>query len=75
MSAPSPLTLDLPQTVDVRLVVYDVLGRTVATLVDERLDAGSHAVAFDGSALPSGTYLVRMVSANFTATQAATLLK
>ncbi len=45
---------------DVRLHVYDVLGRRVATLVDERLPAGEHQAIFDGSGLASGVYVYRL---------------
>ena len=40
----------------VSLQVYDVLGRVVATLLNERENAGSHAVIFDASKLASGVY-------------------
>ncbi len=40
-----------------RLYVMDLLGRTVAVLVDGTLDAGRYSVAFDASAISSGTYL------------------
>lgn len=38
------------------LRVYDVLGKEVSTLVNERLNAGSYSVTFDAAHLPSGTY-------------------
>ena len=43
-----------------RVVVYDALGRAVATLADKAFEPGRHRVRFDASALPSGTYVVRM---------------
>jgi len=46
----------------VRLVVYDVLGREVAVLVDEVQPAGAYDVAFDGTDLPSGTYVYRLTA-------------
>ncbi len=52
----------LDRPADVRLSVYDVLGREVAHLADGVLDAGRHEVVFDASALPSGTYLIRMTA-------------
>jgi subtilisin-like proprotein convertase family protein len=55
------LSFTLAQATDVRLSVYDVLGREVATLVSGRLEAGSHTAAFDASALSAGTYVYRLV--------------
>jgi hypothetical protein len=52
----------LPDVIDVRLVVYDLLGREVATLVDERKPAGRYEVRFDGSELTSGIYLYRLIA-------------
>ena len=78
-SATLVFLLDRPS--DVRLAVYDVLGREVARLSDGILDVGRHVVAFDASALPSGTYLIRMTSrpenegAVRTFTQRITLLR
>jgi hypothetical protein len=44
----------------VKLVVYDMLGREVAVLVDEMKEPGSYQVRFDASGLASGVYLYRM---------------
>ena len=43
----------------VHIVVFDMLGREVVTLTDGRYEAGIYESVFDGSALPSGMYLVR----------------
>jgi hypothetical protein len=50
----------LPEVTDVSIDVYDVLGRHVTRLADSRFEAGSHSVAFNGSALGSGIYFYRM---------------
>jgi hypothetical protein len=47
------------------LKVYDVLGREVATLVDEYREAGSYEVEFDATNLPSGMYIYRLQSGNY----------
>jgi len=69
--APNPfrdqttLRYALPEKQHVRIVVYDLLGRAVRTLVDGQRDAGPHQVAWTGQAgtqqrLASGTYLLRL---------------
>jgi hypothetical protein len=47
----------------VRLKVYDVLGREVATLIKEEKHPGHYVVEFDASHLTSGVYLYRLESA------------
>jgi hypothetical protein len=55
--------------------VYDLLGREVATLVDEHKPAGEHNVAFDGSRLPSGVYLYRLQAGGLVQTKKCILLE
>lgn len=52
----------LPSAADVRLTVYDALGREHAVLVDGRRDAGSHEVVVDAATWPSGTYFYTLAS-------------
>jgi hypothetical protein len=59
----------------VTLKVFDLLGREVATLVNEQLSAGEHRVTFDGSNLASGVYLYRLTAGQATATKTMVLLK
>jgi len=60
---------------NVRLVVYDVQGREVQTLVNEKLSAGTYEVKFDGSKLNSGVYFYKMMTGNFTETKKMLLVK
>ena len=50
----------LPEVADVRLSVYDVMGRMVTDLVNDRLTAGLHTAVFNGSELSSGVYILKM---------------
>ena len=59
----------------VRLTVYDVLGRKVATLVDDVMTAGNHEVSWNASDLPSGMYFVRLTAGAFVATQRVSLIR
>jgi hypothetical protein len=60
---------------NVKLVVYDIQGREVLTLVNDKLSAGTYEVKFDGSGLTSGVYFYRMVSEGFTETKKMLLIK
>jgi hypothetical protein len=53
-------TYVLPEAVWVRLEVYDVLGRRVATLVDEQQAAGTHRVVFNAQQLAGGAYFYQL---------------
>lgn len=54
------ISYQLPISSEVRLEVYDMLGRNVATLVNGQVPAGQHTVNFDASNLSSGIYLYRL---------------
>jgi hypothetical protein len=54
--------------------VYDVLGRVVATLVNEVKEPGSYTVQFDASSLASGVYFYRLQAGNFVQTKKLLLL-
>jgi glucuronoarabinoxylan endo-1,4-beta-xylanase len=60
---------------DVKLVVYDLLGREVAVLVNERKDAGVHEVKFDASNLPSGVYIYRLQAGDLVQTRKMIFVK
>ena len=58
------------------VTVYDLLGRSVAHLVDQELPAGMvHRVSFDGAGLPSGVYVVRLVSGMSSSSRKVVLMK
>jgi hypothetical protein len=59
----------------VKLVIYDVLGREVATLVNKQQNPGSYTVRFDASNLSSGTYIYRLTTGNYTAARKMILLR
>jgi hypothetical protein len=65
----------LPVVSRVRLVVYDLLGREVAVLVNERKPAGNYTVAFNASELASGVYLCRLTAGSFVQIRRMLLLR
>ena len=59
----------------VKLVVYDVLGNEVATLVNEEKPAGEYEVEFNAKGLPSGIYFYRLIAGSYIKTRKMILLK
>lgn len=56
------LVLDLPYAQDVKLDIYDSLGRIVASLIDEHLAAGRHEIPLDVGHWASGLYFARITA-------------
>jgi xylan 1,4-beta-xylosidase len=59
----------------VSLIVFDVLGNEVATLVNEQKPAGTYKVIFDASNLSSGVYFYRIQAGNFSDSKKLILLR
>ena len=63
----------------VRLIVYDILGREIAVLVNESaaggLNAGTYQADWDASNYPSGIYFYKLVTDNYTETKKMVLIK
>ena len=57
------------------LIVYDVTGKEVATLVNEYKSAGKHQMDFNASTLASGIYFYKLVAGNYTETKKMVVLK
>ena len=53
------ITVSLPHSAQLKVAVYNLLGREVVELANNRYQAGSHRFVFDGSGLPTGIYFVR----------------
>ena len=74
------LKFDLPSTTDIKVIVYDLMGREVVRLVDKRQEAGYHLLDWDGrdahgSGLPSSIYIARLSTPEYTKSIKLVLLK
>lgn len=69
------ISYTLPSAQMVTLKVYDLLGREVATLVNERQNAGNYIVQFNATNLASGVYFYRLQAGTFVETRKMMLLK
>lgn len=69
------ITYSIESAGEVKISVYDLLGRHVTTLVNGVEPAGDHRVQFDAGSLSSGLYIVRMETVSSSVSQKITLLK
>ncbi|MFV1979530.1 MAG: LamG-like jellyroll fold domain-containing protein [Rhodothermia bacterium] len=69
------ITYALPQAGHVELKLFDVLGRSIMTLVNEQKEAGRYEINFDGRGLASGAYFYEIKAENFSLVRKMTLAK
>ncbi len=69
------IAYEIPSVSKVRLIVYDVLGREVATLVDEVKKPGTYETTFDGKKFSSGVYFFRLEAGSRTQVKKMMILK
>ena len=69
------LEFGIPNLGFVSLKIYDLLGKEIKTLVNEKLSPGKYKVEIDGSGLPSGVYFYKLNAGDFTDTKSMMLVK
>ncbi|WP_041294086.1 T9SS type A sorting domain-containing protein [Ignavibacterium album] len=69
------IDFSIKENSNVTLKIYDMLGKEVALLVNERKEPGKYSVTFNASELPSGIYVYRLDANDFTATKKLMLVK
>lgn len=74
-NAGTKFKIQIPKFGLAKLVVYDVLGREVKTLVNQELKPGSYEITFDASNFPSGLYFYKLTANDFIETRKMMLIK
>jgi hypothetical protein len=69
------IIFDLPEDNFVNLVVYNISGEKVVTLINEQLPTGSYTAKFDGSVLSSGVYIYKIQAGSFSQIKRMLLIK
>ncbi|MDP8208992.1 MAG: T9SS type A sorting domain-containing protein [Candidatus Electryonea clarkiae] len=74
------ITFDIPQPSNIKIVVYDLLGRQVTTLLDSRKPPGFHTISWNGASasgtpVSSGLYFIRLETNSFSQTRKIVMLK
>jgi len=65
----------IAETDYVNLEVYDMLGKKIATLINEKQEAGDYSVQFDGTGLSTGLYFYKLETASFSQVNKMVLLR
>jgi len=69
------IVYNMPKAGNVHLIVFDILGREVASLVNGYMKAGTHDVVFDGTNFSSGVYFYKLTSGDVTITKKMLMIK
>ena len=69
------IRFEIPRSSIVRLIVYDILGKEISTLVNEKLSSGSYEVDWTATGYTSGVYFYRLVTRDFSKTKKMLLIK
>ena len=69
------IQFSLPKTSNVTIRIYDILGREVATLLDEEYQPGQYKIIFEAGQLASGLYMYRIQAGDFRETKKLMLLR
>ncbi|MBI4428510.1 MAG: choice-of-anchor B family protein [Ignavibacteriales bacterium] len=69
------ITFELPNAVDVKIVVYNIFGQVIRVLAEGNHAKGIHQVAFEGRELASGVYFYTLTTAGFAATKKMVLMR
>ena len=63
------IKFNVSKLTDIKIVVYDIIGREVKTLVNESLKPGTYEASFDGSSFNSGVYFYKITAGGYSETK------
>jgi hypothetical protein len=69
------IEFDIPEKTNVKLIIYDILGREIETLIDKELEPGKYKLNFNATDLPSSVYFYTLKTPKFTKTNKMLLIK
>ena len=69
------IKFDIPESINTKIIVYDILGKEVATILNENLKAGEHEIELSSMNLPEGTYFYKLIIDGYSETKKMILIK
>ncbi|MFC2092998.1 T9SS type A sorting domain-containing protein [Bacteroidota bacterium] len=69
------IKFDIPKSSNIKIIIYDILGKEIVELVNEKLSAGTYSVDWLTANLPSGVYFYKLITDSYVDTKKMVLLK
>ena len=69
------IKFDVPKTINTKIIVYDIIGKEVGTLLNKNLNPGEYEVDFESMNLSEGTYFYKLIIDGFSETKKMVLIK
>jgi hypothetical protein len=69
------IKFEIPRSGFVSIIVYDLLGREISTLVNQQMQPGGYSIDWDASNYPSGAYFYKIESGNYSESKRMVLIK
>jgi 5-formaminoimidazole-4-carboxamide-1-beta-D-ribofuranosyl 5'-monophosphate synthetase len=69
------INFDISLTTNVKILIYDISGRVVANILNQRMNPGKYGFTFSGKELSSGIYLLRLETEYYSAISRLVLMK
>ncbi|MEO8514660.1 MAG: T9SS type A sorting domain-containing protein, partial [Ignavibacteria bacterium] len=69
------IKFDIPKRSNVKISIYDILGKEISVLVNEEMNPGTFEVNWDASNFPSGVYFYKIVTDNYSESRKMVLIK
>ena len=69
------IKFDIPKEIHVKIVIYDIQGKTIQTLLESKVNAGKYEIEWNGTNYPSGVYFYKMETGEYTSVKKMVLLK
>jgi photosystem II stability/assembly factor-like uncharacterized protein len=69
------ISYSIPKFSNVKLIIYDAMGRVISELINRKQDAGNYNINFNGTSLSSGVYFYKLTTESFTQTKKMLLVK
>lgn len=69
------INFDIPEARNTKIIVYDILGKEIATILNKKLSPGKHELDLSTMSLPAETYFYKLIVEGYSETKKMILIK